>query len=107
MFSGRGILRREEHLLVELFSRPAAGEADLDVAAYFVAGAVNAPVAVSFVPGKNIDFYVGAAGGYAHNRDSKKAFTVQPDGKVQSVHLKFLSPDRVPDPRPGARSSCQ
>jgi len=69
----------------------------------FVAGAVNAPVAVSYVPGKNIDYYVGAAGGYADNGDSKKAFTVQPDGKVQSVKRKFLIPDKVPDPRPGAR----
>jgi polysaccharide export outer membrane protein len=69
----------------------------------FVSGAVNAPVAVSYVPGKNIDFYVGAAGGYADNGDSKKAFTVQPDGKVQSVKRKFLIPDKVPDPRAGAK----
>ncbi len=68
----------------------------------FVGGAVNSPVAVSYVPGKNIDFYVGAAGGYTDKGDSKKAFTIQPDGKVQSVHRKFLIPDNVPDPRPGA-----
>jgi protein involved in polysaccharide export with SLBB domain len=68
-----------------------------------VSGEVNAPVAVSYVPGKNIDWYVGAAGGYTDKGDSKKAYTVQPDGKVQSVHRKFLIPDKVPDPRPGAR----
>ena len=69
----------------------------------YVGGAVNSPVSVSYVPGKNIDWYVGAAGGYTDKGDSKKAFTIQPDGKVQSVHRKFLIPDQVPDPRPGAR----
>jgi protein involved in polysaccharide export with SLBB domain len=68
----------------------------------YVGGAVNSPVAVSYVPGKSIDWYVGAAGGYTDKGDSKKAFTIQPDGKVQSVHRKFLIPDKVPDPRPGA-----
>jgi hypothetical protein len=69
----------------------------------YVDGAVNAPVAVSYVDGKDIDFYVRAAGGYALHGDKGRAYTTQPSGKVESVRRKFLLPDYRPHPRAGAR----
>lgn len=68
----------------------------------YVNGAVNAPVAVSYVPGEDLDFYVRAAGGYALHGDKSRAYTTQPSGKVESVHRKFLLPDYRPKPRAGA-----
>ncbi|MEO8031535.1 MAG: SLBB domain-containing protein, partial [Gemmatimonadota bacterium] len=69
----------------------------------YVSGAVNAPVAVSYVPGKDIDFYVQAAGGYTLHGDKSRAYTTQPSGKVQSVRRKFFLPDYRPKPRAGAK----
>lgn len=69
----------------------------------YVSGAVNAPVAVSYVPGKDIDFYVRAAGGYALHGDKGRAYTTQPSGKVESVRRKFLLADYRPKPLPGAK----
>ena len=67
-----------------------------------VKGAVNAPLAVTYVPGKNLDFYVGAAGGYARNADIGRTFVQQPSGKVESVHRRFLLADGKPTPLAGA-----
>lgn len=69
----------------------------------YVSGAVNAPVAVAYVPGKDIDFYVRAAGGYALHGDKSRAYTIQPSGKVESVKRKFFLADYRPKPRPGAK----
>ncbi len=69
----------------------------------YVSGAVNAPVAVAYVPGKDIDFYVQAAGGYTIKGDKSRAYTTQPSGKVESVRRKFFLPDSRPRPRAGAR----
>lgn len=69
-----------------------------------VAGAVNAPQSVAYVPGKNIDYYVRAAGGYNREGDKGRAYVTQPSGKAQSVSRRFwLLPDGVPQPRPGAQ----
>jgi protein involved in polysaccharide export with SLBB domain len=62
----------------------------------YVDGAVNSPVAVSFVEGKDLDYYVGAAGGYTAKADKKRAYVTQPDGSVEEKK-------RGPTPRPGAR----
>jgi protein involved in polysaccharide export with SLBB domain len=67
-----------------------------------VKGAVNAPLAVTYVPGKNLDFYVGAAGGYARDADIGRTFVQQPSGKVESVHRRFLLADGKPTPLAGA-----
>jgi protein involved in polysaccharide export with SLBB domain len=66
-----------------------------------VQGAVNAPEAVAYVPGANLDYYVRAAGGGNRKADMKRAYVRQPNGKVQSVHRRFLLPDGVPKPGPG------
>ena len=67
-----------------------------------VAGAVNSPVAVAYVPGANLDYYVSAAGGPSRKADTKRAYVRQPNGKVESVHRRFLLPDGVPHPGPGS-----
>ncbi|HTS89297.1 MAG TPA: SLBB domain-containing protein [Gemmatimonadales bacterium] len=68
----------------------------------YVRGAVNAPAAVNFVPGENLDFYVQAAGGYAREADQSGAYVTQPNGKVQTVHRRFwFIPDAVPRPFAG------
>ncbi len=68
----------------------------------YVQGAVNAPMSVTFVPGKGMEYYVAAAGGYRRDADRARAYVVQPNGKVESVtkHWSFL-PDGKPDPLAG------
>lgn len=66
-----------------------------------VRGAVNSPVAVTWVKGKSIDFYVDAAGGYTEKADKGRAYVTQPSGKLQSVRKIFLLPDNKPEPLAG------
>ncbi|HEX6645195.1 MAG TPA: SLBB domain-containing protein [Gemmatimonadales bacterium] len=67
-----------------------------------VRGAVNAPGAVAYRPGKNLDYYVRAAGGYAKTGDKARAWVMQPNGSKQSVIRRTLLADTSPEPRPGA-----
>ena len=67
-----------------------------------VVGAVNAPGAVAFAPGQNVDDYINAAGGPGPNADLRRAYVRQPNGKVQSVRRRRLLPDHVPEVRAGA-----
>ncbi|MGQ0703341.1 MAG: SLBB domain-containing protein [Gemmatimonadales bacterium] len=67
-----------------------------------VEGAVNSPMAVAYVPGRDIDFYVASAGGYSRMGDKGKAFVTQANGKVESVKRRFLFEDTIPEPSPGA-----
>ncbi len=66
-----------------------------------VLGAVNAPGPVAYTPGKNLDWYVRAAGGYAQNGDQQSPYLTQPDGKKETVKRRFLLSDEQPKPRPG------
>jgi polysaccharide biosynthesis/export protein len=68
-----------------------------------VRGAVNSPGPVAFTPGRNLDWYVRAAGGYSQNADQKRAYLTQPDGRKQTVSRRFLLADDVPQPRPGGQ----
>ena len=68
-----------------------------------VAGAVNAPVAVAFVPGRDVDYYVRAAGGPARGADLGRAYVTQPNGKLESVKRRRFLPDDVPEVRAGAQ----
>jgi protein involved in polysaccharide export with SLBB domain len=68
-----------------------------------VQGAVNAPGPVAFTPGKNLDWYVKSAGGYAQAADKKRSYITQPNGHKETVTRRFLLSDDVPRPRPGAR----
>jgi len=67
-----------------------------------VGGAVNSPVAISYAPGRNTDYYVYSAGGYSSRADKGRAYVTQPNGKVESVKRRFMLPDYHPTPLAGA-----
>jgi protein involved in polysaccharide export with SLBB domain len=67
-----------------------------------VEGAVNAPSAVAFTPGQDVDDYVRAAGGAGPTAALDRAYVRQPNGKVQSVRRRRFLPDYVPAVRAGA-----
>lgn len=67
-----------------------------------VQGAVNSPGAVPYTPGKSLDWYVNAAGGYTQLSDNKHAYVTQANGKRQGVKRKIILADNVPKPEPGA-----
>ena len=64
---------------------------------------MNAPAAVPYVPGRDITYYIRAAGGGSRNADLGRAYVVQPSGKLESVQRRHFMPDEIPHPRPGAR----
>ena len=65
-----------------------------------VTGAVNSPVAVAYVPGRDINYYVLAAGGYARDADEGRTYVHQPNGSVEARGGRFSM--RQPQPRAGA-----
>ncbi len=67
-----------------------------------VSGAVNAPVAVAYNPGKNTDYYVNAAGGFRRDADKSRTYVVQPSGQHESVKGRFFFADDKPKPKAGA-----
>ena len=67
-----------------------------------VQGAVNSPGAVPYNPGKSLDWYVDAAGGYTQLSDQKHAYVTQANGKRQGVKRRVVLRDDVPKPQPGA-----
>jgi polysaccharide export outer membrane protein len=67
-----------------------------------VQGAVNSPGPVAYVPGKNLDWYVSAAGGYTQAGDSRHSYVTQPNGEREGVKRKAVLADEVPKPLAGA-----
>jgi protein involved in polysaccharide export with SLBB domain len=67
-----------------------------------VTGAVNSPVAVTYIPGRGMDYYIRAAGGPGRKADLRRAYVTQPNGKVEAEKSHFLLPDYVPKPGPGS-----
>ncbi|HVE80284.1 MAG TPA: SLBB domain-containing protein [Gemmatimonadaceae bacterium] len=67
-----------------------------------VTGAVNSPVTLAYVPGRDIDFYVHSAGGPAVSADLGRAYVTQPNGKVESVRRRPFLPDGSPQPKAGS-----
>jgi polysaccharide biosynthesis/export protein len=67
-----------------------------------VEGAVNSPGAVPFTPGKSLDWYVNAAGGYSQTGDSRHPYVTQPNGKREGVKRRAILADDVPKPKSGA-----
>jgi len=67
-----------------------------------VQGAVNSPVAVTYAPGKTIEYYIRAAGGPTVRADIKRAYVTQPNGKLEARQPHFLLPDGIPTPQPGS-----
>ncbi len=69
----------------------------------YVNGAVNAPMSVTYIEGRGMEYYVSAAGGYTRKADKNRAYVTQPSGKVQSVQSRFsFFPDSRPEPEAGA-----
>jgi protein involved in polysaccharide export with SLBB domain len=66
-----------------------------------VRGAVNSPLAVAYVPGRDLAWYVRAAGGPAAQADLGRAYVRQPNGKVEAAVKRRFLPDEQPVPRPG------
>lgn len=66
-----------------------------------VRGAVNAPTALVHA-GKRLGYYLDAAGGPTERARQRRAYVIQPSGKIQSRRrvLGFITLD--PTPRPGA-----
>lgn len=67
-----------------------------------VQGAVNAPVSVTWSPGKSIEYYIRAAGGPSRKADVASAYVTQPNGKVEARQSRFLLPDGIPKPDAGS-----
>ena len=68
-----------------------------------VSGAVNAQATVAYVPGKDLSYYVAAAGGFSQTADPGRAYLTQPNGKFESVKKRFsFLPDGWPRPLAGA-----
>lgn len=99
----RGVLRdarnRENLVLVDGDSIVVAPRELL----VLVDGAVNAPTAVTYVPGADLDYYVRAAGGPSARADLSRAYVRQANGKLASVRRRPFLPDDVPEPDAGAQ----
>jgi protein involved in polysaccharide export with SLBB domain len=67
-----------------------------------VDGSVNSPGPVVYTPGKSLDWYVNAAGGYSQNGDDRRAYVTQPNGKREAVKRRAVLADDVPKPKSGA-----
>lgn len=67
-----------------------------------VQGAVNAPANVTFVPGRDIYYYIQAAGGGSRVADMGRSYVTQPNGKLESVRSRAFNSDVVPVPEAGA-----
>lgn len=66
-----------------------------------ISGGVNSAGSVLWRPGKNLDYYVGAAGGGVHNADLDHASVRQPNGEVETKHGRFLFLFGGGSPKPG------
>ncbi|MDX2194663.1 MAG: SLBB domain-containing protein [Gemmatimonadales bacterium] len=51
----------------------------------FVRGAVNAPGLVAFAPGRDVEWYVHAAGGFSPRADLRRTYVTQASGRTESV----------------------
>jgi len=68
----------------------------------YVNGSVNAPMAVTFAAGRNLEYYIAAAGGYTRRADKSRSYVTQPNGKVESVKGRWwFFPDGKPKPLAG------
>lgn len=68
-----------------------------------VTGALNAPLAVAYVPGADIDHYIAAAGGLSAKANLRYAYVTQPNGKVETRKQRIFWPDGKPEPRAGSQ----
>ena len=64
-----------------------------DPGVILVRGAVNAPVAVAYQPGKGLRHYIRGAGGYAEQADKGRTTVTLPNGRIWEPSGWFLIPD--------------
>ncbi len=67
-----------------------------------IQGAVNAPTAITLDEGKPLQHYVRAAGGASVTGDGRKAYVIQPNGKIESRRRVLLLFANDPEPQAGA-----
>src|SRR5690242_5974272 len=68
-----------------------------------VRGEVNSKAtAVAYVKGADIDYYISSAGGGTAMADKRRAYVLQPSGKVQTKHRTLWVFHSDPKPQPGA-----
>lgn len=67
-----------------------------------IRGAVNAATAITVNPGASFKYYVRAAGGATATGDEKRAYVIQPNGKIEARERLLWIFVRNPAPRPGA-----
>jgi protein involved in polysaccharide export with SLBB domain len=68
-----------------------------------VKGEVNSKATgIAYVRGENLDYYIRAAGGGTSRADKKRAYVLQPNGKVETKRRVALFFHSVPQPQPGA-----
>jgi protein involved in polysaccharide export with SLBB domain len=68
-----------------------------------VKGEVNSKATgIAYVNGANLDYYIRAAGGGTSKADEKRAYVLQPNGKVETKHRVAFFFHSVPKPQPGA-----
>jgi len=68
-----------------------------------VAGAVNSPGSVLWQPGRNLSYYIGAAGGVAENGNGDRASVQQANGEIETRRGGFLFfGGNNPEPAAGA-----
>ncbi|MGH7668583.1 MAG: SLBB domain-containing protein [Gemmatimonadaceae bacterium] len=67
-----------------------------------VRGAVNSPSALAYVAGKNLDYYIRAAGGGSPTGDLGRAYVTQANGQVKSRNSHFFFFHSTPTPGPGS-----
>ena len=68
-----------------------------------VSGEVNAPTGVAYVPGKDLIYYVNAAGGAGARADVGRSFVTQANGKVEAIRHHGILPASIPVPEPGSK----
>jgi polysaccharide export outer membrane protein len=68
-----------------------------------VSGAVNSPASITYQPGRDLNYYIDAAGGTLPTGNRAGSYVVQPNGtrEVYRQHWGPL-PDAVPEPAAGA-----
>ncbi|MCE9602054.1 MAG: SLBB domain-containing protein [Gemmatimonadetes bacterium] len=66
-----------------------------------IRGAVNAPTVITH-EGKRIGYYIRASGGGALNGSERRAYVIQPNGKIQARQRLFWLIPLDPKPREGA-----
>lgn len=67
-----------------------------------VQGAVNAPANVTYVPGRDIYYYISAAGGGSRVADENRSYVTQPSGKLESIRRRRLVTNAIPVPKAGS-----